>query len=55
MIEKHADIAGMNTFIVHPERCGPHPVVLFYMDGGPASAARSCATWRAGSRAPAIT
>ena len=32
MIEKHADIAGMNTFIVHPERCGPHPVVLFYMD-----------------------
>jgi carboxymethylenebutenolidase len=22
----------MNTFIVHPERGGPHPVVLFYMD-----------------------
>ena len=22
----------MNTFIVHPERYGPHPVVLFYMD-----------------------
>jgi carboxymethylenebutenolidase len=32
MIEKHADISGMNTFIVHPERGGPHPVVLFYMD-----------------------
>ncbi len=32
MIERHADIGGMNTFIVHPERCGPHPVVLFYMD-----------------------
>ena len=32
MIEKHAGIGGMNTFIVHPERYGPHPVVLFYMD-----------------------
>jgi len=32
MIEKHAGIGGMNTFIVHPERHGPHPVVLFYMD-----------------------
>jgi carboxymethylenebutenolidase len=32
MIEKHADISGMNTFIVHPERGGPHPVVLFFMD-----------------------
>jgi carboxymethylenebutenolidase len=32
MIEKFADIAGMNTFIVYPERGGPHPVVLFYMD-----------------------
>jgi carboxymethylenebutenolidase len=32
MIEKFASIAGMNTFIVHPERGGPHPVVLFYMD-----------------------
>ncbi|HEX4860410.1 MAG TPA: dienelactone hydrolase family protein [Rhizomicrobium sp.] len=32
MIEKHVDIGGMKTFVVHPERCGPHPVVLFYMD-----------------------
>jgi carboxymethylenebutenolidase len=32
MIETFADISGMNTFIVHPERHGPHPVVLFYMD-----------------------
>jgi carboxymethylenebutenolidase len=32
MIEKHADIGGMNTFVVHPERHGPHPVVLFFMD-----------------------
>ena len=32
MIEKFAVISGMNTFVVHPERCGPHPVVLFFMD-----------------------
>jgi carboxymethylenebutenolidase len=36
MIEKHLDIAtadgAMNSFIVHPEEGGPHPVVLFYMD-----------------------
>jgi carboxymethylenebutenolidase len=32
MIERFADIGGMNTFIVHPERGGPHPVILFYMD-----------------------
>ena len=36
MIEKHLDIhtadGAMNTFIVHPEENGPHPVVLFYMD-----------------------
>ncbi|MBV9990010.1 MAG: dienelactone hydrolase family protein [Alphaproteobacteria bacterium] len=32
MIERHAGIGGMNTFIVHPERGGPHPVVLFFMD-----------------------
>lgn len=36
MIEKHLDIAtpdgAMNTFVVHPEEEGPHPVVLFYMD-----------------------
>jgi len=32
MIEKHADIAGMNTFIVHPEGARPHPVILFFMD-----------------------
>jgi carboxymethylenebutenolidase len=32
MIEKFADIGGMNTFIVHPERDRPHPVILFYMD-----------------------
>lgn len=32
MIERHADIGGMNTFIVHPERDGPHPVIAFFMD-----------------------
>ena len=36
MIEQHIDIAtadgAMNTFVVHPEENGPHPVVLFYMD-----------------------
>jgi carboxymethylenebutenolidase len=36
MIEKHLDIStsdgAMNTFIVHPDEGGPHPVVLFYMD-----------------------
>ncbi|MFM7120522.1 MAG: dienelactone hydrolase family protein, partial [Gammaproteobacteria bacterium] len=36
MIEQHVDIAtpdgAMNTFIVHPEEGGPHPVVLFLMD-----------------------
>ena len=36
MIEHHLDIptadGAMNTFIVHPDEGGPHPVVLFYMD-----------------------
>ena len=36
MIERQIDIAtkdgGMTTFITHPERGGPHPVVLFFMD-----------------------
>src|SRR5271154_2246647 len=36
MIERHAQISTkdgrMNTFICHPERCGPHPVIIFYMD-----------------------
>ena len=36
MIERQIDIAtaagGMSTFICHPERYGPHPVVIFYMD-----------------------
>jgi carboxymethylenebutenolidase len=36
MIEKQADIqtlAGqMRTFVCHPQRGGPHPVILFYMD-----------------------
>ena len=36
MIEQQVEIAtvdgGMNTFICHPERHGPHPVVLFFMD-----------------------
>ena len=36
MIERQLDIAtkdgGMTTFITHPERDGPHPVVLFFMD-----------------------
>ncbi len=36
MIEHHLDIptpdGSMNTFVVHPDEGGPHPVVLFYMD-----------------------
>ncbi|HVJ53034.1 MAG TPA: dienelactone hydrolase family protein [Aliidongia sp.] len=36
MIEKQIDVttkAGrMSTFVCHPERHGPHPVLLFYMD-----------------------
>jgi carboxymethylenebutenolidase len=36
MIEHHIDIptadGAMNTFVVHPDEGGPHPVVLFYMD-----------------------
>jgi carboxymethylenebutenolidase len=36
MLEHHVDIAtpdgAMNSFVVHPEEKGPHPVVLFYMD-----------------------
>jgi carboxymethylenebutenolidase len=36
MIEKHLDLptadGAMNSFIVHPEAGGPHPLVLFYMD-----------------------
>lgn len=36
MIERQIDIAtpegAMTTFIVHPERDGPYPIILFYMD-----------------------
>lgn len=36
MIEHHLDIptadGAMNSYLVHPEEGGPHPVVLFYMD-----------------------
>jgi carboxymethylenebutenolidase len=36
MIEKQIAIATksgpMNTFVVHPERGGPYPVILFFMD-----------------------
>ena len=36
MIENHLDIPTadglMNSFVVHPDEGGPHPVVLFYMD-----------------------
>jgi carboxymethylenebutenolidase len=36
MIEQQIDIptedGATTTFIVHPERDGPHPVILFYMD-----------------------
>jgi carboxymethylenebutenolidase len=36
VIERHLDIptadGAMNSFVVHPEERGPHPVVLFYMD-----------------------
>ena len=36
MIEQQIDIAtrdgATTTFITHPERGGPHPVILFYMD-----------------------
>lgn len=36
MIEHHIDIptadGAMNSFVVHPDEGGPHPVILFYMD-----------------------
>lgn len=36
MIEHHIDIptadGAMNSFVVHPDEGGPHPVVFFYMD-----------------------
>ncbi len=36
MIERTVDIptkhGATTTFIVHPERGGPHPAILFYMD-----------------------
>jgi carboxymethylenebutenolidase len=36
MFEQQAEIqtqdGAINTFIVHPERCGPHAVILFLMD-----------------------
>ncbi len=36
MIESEVDIrtahGAMNSFVVHPDEGGPHPVVLFYMD-----------------------
>lgn len=36
MIERQIEIetrdGRMNTFICHPERCGPHPAIVFFMD-----------------------
>ena len=36
MIERQIEITtkagAMNTFIVHPERHGPHPIIILYMD-----------------------
>jgi carboxymethylenebutenolidase len=36
MIERHAQIDArdgrMNTFICHPERDAPHPIIIFFMD-----------------------
>src|SRR5262249_21182544 len=36
MIEKQVDIqtkdGRMGTFVCHPERGGPHPIILFFMD-----------------------
>src|SRR5215831_20154502 len=36
MIERTIDIptkdGATTTFVVHPERGGPHPIILFYMD-----------------------
>ena len=36
MIEREIELetpdGAMNTFVVHPEEEGPHPVILFYMD-----------------------
>ena len=36
MIERQIEVAtddgAMNTFITHPERHGPHPVIILYMD-----------------------
>ena len=36
MIEQQVEISTkdgrMSTFICHPERSGPHPVIIFFMD-----------------------
>lgn len=36
MIERHIEISTkdgrMNTFICHPERSGPHPMIIYFMD-----------------------
>ncbi len=36
MIERRIEIATadgrMNTFVCHPERGAPHPVIIFFMD-----------------------
>src|SRR6202049_3217258 len=36
MIERQIEIGTrdgrMNTFICHPERSGPHPMIIFFMD-----------------------
>ena len=57
MIDQQIDIATKDgkttTFITHPERGGPFPVIIFYMDA-PGSA-RNCATWRGGSARRATT
>jgi len=58
MIDQQIDIATKDgkttTFITHPERGGPFPVIIFYMDA-PAIREELRATWRGGSALRAIT
>ena len=48
MLEKEINIktgdGQMNTFIVHPDEDGPHPVILFLMDAPERE--KNCTRWQ---------
>ena len=53
MIEQELEIAtldgSMNTFVIHPEHDGPHPVVLYLMDAPSIRPALKDMAWRLAS------